>query len=180
MILRLSTAEIIGIKEIENMVLSRIKLDCGNPYLPIGCFSRALFLVPNEMPAVISNYVLSSENSTCYFSDLRKGSKILSVDGYGEAATSTVEENIILRGPSLLVKARCNDLHNDDYSHFYKRNEINVFIQDSEKSGLVGENEKLIGANRLDDSDLVKVFIGLKEYGTHFGSCVEDIRLIEK
>lgn len=181
--LQLSLAEITEIsRERGPADVCYLKLKSGYLNTLVGPFSRCLFLVHGENIGPIAQYILASENSTKYLSDLYLSDsirrKVLSIDHTGECKEAIVKKIKVKRMPYILLEAKCKEIDSDPCNS-YKPSDVNMFIQDSEGSRLVNENGRPVSVNELDKGSKVLVYIGLHGYGRHFGMGVEDIRLIE-
>jgi len=177
--LKLSLAEITEIRKSVGDACY-LELESGYPYALVGPVSRCLFLVCGENVGPISQYILSSENSTNYLSELREGSKILSVSCTGETKDAVVKKSKVERTSCILLKARCEDVFDDKSMPYYRPSEVSVFIQDSEESRLVNGDCRHASVRDLSRGSKVLVYTGLHGYGRHFGTGVENIELIEQ
>jgi len=192
--LQLSLAEITEIsRDRLPSDMCQLELESGYSNTLAGAFSRCLFLVHGKNVGSISHYILASENSTNYLTDLHfdqlenMENKILSISNIlktkkvivGEIKEVMVKEINLKRMPYILLKGRCKEIPDDPY-YEYDTSDVRLLIQDSEESRLVNENGRPVSVDDLNIGSKVLVYIGLYGYGRHFGMEVEGAGLIEK
>ncbi len=144
-----------------------------------GCSSQALFLVEGEVNETehvnprpfrinagpVSLYVLTSEDKTCYLSELSAGESVLLVDGNGRTRLADVARVKIERRPMVLIEAETAG------------RTIKTILQNAETVRLtMTEGSRPVSELKAGD----KVFVRLEDGGRHFGTRVRDEMIIEK
>ena len=147
--------------------------------LLVGCQSLGLFFVEaevHETPFVasrpfrvnagsISLYVLAPGEKTRYLSELKAGDEVLIVDRQGRTRTTNIGRVKIEWRPLLLIEAECEG------------RTLKTILQNAETIRLVtADGSKSV--KDLEKGD--KVLVRLEEGGRHFGTLVEEEKVIER
>ena len=147
--------------------------------LLVGCQSLGLFLIEaevHETPFVaprpfrvnagsISLYVLAPGGKTRYLSELKAGDEVLVVDREGRSRTTNISRVKIEWRPLLLVEAECEG------------RTVKAILQNAETIRVVTvDGSKSV--KDLETGDIVVV--RLEEGGRHFGTLVEEEKVIER
>ncbi|MCW4026617.1 MAG: 3-dehydroquinate synthase II [Candidatus Bathyarchaeota archaeon] len=147
--------------------------------LLVGCQSLGLFLIEaevHETPFVaprpfrvnagsIALYVLAPGEKTRYLSELNAGDEVLIVDREGRSRTANIGRVKIEWRPLLLVEAECEG------------RTVKTILQNAETIRVMTVDGS-ISVKDLKEGD--QVLVRLEEGGRHFGTLVEEEKVIER